>query len=696
MQTGFSLIFAPAQRLLAVVSQWRASSKSYLTDLASIALLLLPLTLSNALAIFLGHVFRLTGLADLSQLLFHVSDILINLYPSAFCVVAGYYLSHKTNVSSALFIIYSLIMFYLVSIENSSLSATYMLPNNPLIALLSATMTYVYCSLFKIRLLEPQALDFSSRLLKHVVHFFLFVLVALVMSHFTAIFMALFGGMVRDLGVDPLTLSGGLMYQTVLGLLGSIGINGHNLLFAIKQQIFAATEANMMAWQAGDEPLNVISQGFYDAFMSMGGSGNSISLLLCVLIFARERNHLMLALAAMPLVIFNINEVLLFGLPIIFNPILIVPFVLVPLVSFVITYSCISFGLVPPVENIVNWMTPPIFSGYIAMGNQIEGSILQVLIIVLGVFIYRPFYLAYAGKFLAQFRANTAYTGIESSIFKSLLNNVRDSNNTSISKSTAQKRLTTILREGELVMFYQKLQSTKKVNVFSYEALLRYIDKEGNLCPPTFVSDFQMLNSMPLLDKLVIERVLADMQQMTLSKDRRIAINIAVATIEQEEFVPHLLSRLVHYGISPEWLEIEITEEAILSNKVFLIKTMEALQAQGIRIAMDDFGTGYASFPHLLKYPFDKIKLDRSLLLDANDQKGRDLYELVAKLGHITHCEVVAEGVETQQEYDFVKGCGVDKVQGYFFARPLPLMDILDEQLDKPLLSSQSQSRVEI
>ncbi|MEF1307755.1 PTS transporter subunit EIIC, partial [Vibrio owensii] len=145
-----------------------------------------------------------------------------------------------------------------------------------------------------------------------------------------------------------------------------------NLLFAIKQQIFAATEANMMAWQAGDAPLNVISQGFYDAFMSMGGSGNSISLLLCVLMFARERNHLMLALAAMPLVIFNINEVLLFGLPIIFNPILIVPFVLVPLVSFVITYSCISFGLVPPVENIVNWMTPPIFSGYMAMGNQIE------------------------------------------------------------------------------------------------------------------------------------------------------------------------------------------------------------------------------------------------------------------------------------------------------------------------------------
>ncbi|AXY02777.1 EAL domain-containing protein [Vibrio alfacsensis] len=679
-QSGSTFNRSPKQHFSEIASSWRDSSKSYLTDLASIALLLLPLTLSNALAIFLGHVCRVSGLAELSQLLFHVSDILINLYPSAFCVVAGYYLSHKTNVSSAVFIIYSLVLFYLVSIENGSLSATYMLPNNPLIALLSATLTYVYCTIFKIRLLEPQALDFSSRLLKHVAHFFLFVLSALALSQFMSLLITGFGGLIDGLAVDPLTLQGGLIYQTVLGLLGSIGINGHNLLFGIKQQIYAATQANMTAWQAGDATLNVISQGFYDAFMSMGGSGNSISLLLCVLLFARERNHLMLALAATPLVIFNINEVLLFGLPIIFNPLLIVPFVLVPLVSFLVTYGCISSGLVPPVENIVNWMTPPLFSGYVAMGNQLEGSLLQLVIIILGVMIYRPFYLAYAGKFSAQFRANSAYTGIETSIFKTLLNNVRDSNNTSISKASAQKRLTSILREGELVMFYQKLQSTKDVNIFSYEALLRYIDKDGKLCPPTFIADFQMLNSMPLLDKLVIEKVFADMQQMILSKDRRVAINISVATIEQEDFVPHLFARLAHYGISPEWLEIEITEEAILSNKVFLINTMEALQAKGIRIAMDDFGAGYASFPHLLKYPFDKIKLDRSLLLDATDQKGKDLYGLVAQLGHVTHCEVVAEGVETLDEYQFVEACGVDKVQGYYLAKPCPLIQVLLEQ----------------
>lgn len=185
-------------------------------------------------------------------------------------------------------------------------------------------MSYLYCKHLRIQLLEPQALDFTSRLFKDVLHFFVFVLVAVSLSHVTAAIMVWFSGAVRSIGVDPLTLEGGLIYQTVLGLLGATGINAHNMLFAIKQQIYAATEANMAAWQAGEASLNVISQGFYDAFLSMGGSGNSVCLLLCILIFARERNHIMLALAAAPLVMFNINEVLLFGLPIIFNPILII------------------------------------------------------------------------------------------------------------------------------------------------------------------------------------------------------------------------------------------------------------------------------------------------------------------------------------------------------------------------------------
>ncbi|MGL5678774.1 MAG: EAL domain-containing protein, partial [Plesiomonas shigelloides] len=144
-------------------------------------------------------------------------------------------------------------------------------------------------------------------------------------------------------------------------------------------------------------------------------------------------------------------------------------------------------------------------------------------------------------------------------------------------------------------------------------------------------------------------------------------------TISQAEFVPYLAGRLAHFGIAPTRLEIEITEEAALDNRSQLLDTMQALQAMGCQVAMDDFGAGFASFPHLMKYPFDKVKLDRSLLLDCTAPKGRELYRLLVQIGQLAPCQVVAEGVETEQELAFVSECGVDRVQGFLIARPQPL-----------------------
>ena len=672
---GFSsrLLRMILRNISARVSNLSQGSKLYLSDLAAIALLLLPITLANSLTMLLGHAFSLIEINYVSELMFYVSNILINLYPTTFCIVACYYLSQKTNASSAIFIIYGLVLFYILSLRSFDLSTNYTLPNNPLLALLSAIVTYLYYLYFPIRLLDPNSFDFASRLIKYIGHIFCFLIIALLLSQWIIHIGDYIREEVSSFGFNPLTFSGGLLYQTLLGMLGAVGINGHNMLFAVKLQIYADTLTNIEAWKAGEATINVISQGFYDAFLSMGGSGNCISLLLCVLLFSKKYNHKMLAVVAIPMVLFNINEVLLFGLPILFNPILIVPFIVVPLVSFVIVYACIALGVVSPIVSIVNWLTPPIFSGYFAMGEQIDGAILQIAVIIVGIFIYRPFYLAYVGRHLITLDPATRFAAAEGSIFNNVLRSVRDSANNNISQSSAQKRLAQILRQGQLVMFYQKIQSVQDHSKYNYEALIRYIDDSGELRQPTFIADFQLLKSMPLLDRLVIELVLTDMQKMHLPEGGRVAINVSVASIEQADFVSHLLARLAHYGVSPSKVEIEITEEAMLSDKVFLTRVMTELQAKNIAISMDDFGSGYASFPHLLQYPFNKVKIDRSLLLDATSKKGREVYKLVATLGCIANCRIVAEGVETAQEYEFVEHCGVDLVQGYYLAKPAPL-----------------------
>ncbi|WP_299809061.1 EAL domain-containing protein [uncultured Shewanella sp.] len=669
------------------VLNWSKESKLYLSDLAAIALLLLPITLASSLAMLLGHAFRVIEINHVSELLFYVSDILINLYPTTFCVVASYYLSQKTNASSAIFIIYALVLFYILSIGSQDFSTSHTLPNNPLLALLSAIVTYLYYLYFPVRLLDPNSYDFASRLIKYIFHIFSFSIFALLLSQLVIFTGTYLETLVSTVGLDPMTFSGGLIYQTLLGILGAVGINGHNLLFAIKQQIYADTLTNIEAWRAGEASINIISQGFYDAFLSMGGSGNCISLLLCVLIFSRNDNHRTLAIVAIPMVIFNINEVLLFGLPILFNPIMIIPFILVPLASFVIVYACIALGLVSPVVSIVNWMTPPIFSGYFAMGEQLDGALLQILVIIVGMFMYRPFYLAYVGKHLVSLDPNTRYAAAESSIFNHVLRSVRNSTNDNFTQSSAQKRMAQILRRGNLVMFYQKIQSIQNKEQYNYEALLRYVDDKGRLCSPEFILDFQLLEAMPMLDKLVIELVLSDMQKMDLPSEGRVSINVSVASIEHADFVQHLLTRLEHYSISPSKVEIEITEETMLSDKVHLTSVMKELQARDITIAMDDFGSGYASFPHLLQYPFNKVKIDRSLLLDAQSVKGKEIYKLVAKLGEIANCKIVAEGVETQLEYEFIENCGVDLVQGFYLARPLPLERLSNENDAARLIS---------
>ena len=435
--------------------------------------------------------------------------------------------------------------------------------------------------------------------------------------------------------------------------------------------LFAVTQENLAAWQAGQAPLHTISQGFYDAFLSMGGSGNSISLLLCILLFSRDRKHLMLAFAALPMVLFNINEVLLFGLPIIFNPLLIIPFIGVPLVSFVLAYLAISYGWVSPVVTIVDWMTPPLLSGYLAMGEQVSGALLQLLLIVVGTALYRPFYLAFAGQ--GQRMGSGVASGVERVTFSALLAEMRTSAQASLQRANAQRRVTRILRSGALVMHYQRQHAVQGEAGHCFEALLRYRDANGLLHGPAFVADFQLLDAMPALDRRVVDLVLADLQRLPAAPNVRVSVNISARTISQAEFVPYLAGRLAHFGIAPTRLEIEITEEAALDNRSQLLDTMQALQAMGCQVAMDDFGAGFASFPHLMKYPFDKVKLDRSLLLDCTAPKGRELYRLLVQIGQLAHCQVVAEGVETEQELAFVSECGVDRVQGFWIARPQPL-----------------------
>jgi len=131
--------------------------------------------------------------------------------------------------------------------------------------------------------------------------------------------------------------------------------------------------------------------------------------------------------------------------------------------------------------------------------------------------------------------------------------------------------------------------------------------------------------------------------------------------------------RLTHHHVAPERLKVEITERFVLHDAQYAKEQLAALQKIGVQIFMDDFGTGYSNLSSLINYPFSFIKLDRSLVAPVPENRQAGLMiESLLKLFHDMGKRVVAEGVEQKEQAEYLRNCGVDMIQGYYYARPMP------------------------
>ena len=127
------------------------------------------------------------------------------------------------------------------------------------------------------------------------------------------------------------------------------------------------------------------------------------------------------------------------------------------------------------------------------------------------------------------------------------------------------------------------------------------------------------------------------------------------------------------------------TEELLIKDEKETKKTLNKLRALGITIALDDFGSGYSSIAYLSRFDFDKVKIDRSLLLNIETERGKKLFRLAVELGQITGANIVVEGAESKSEVDFIQSLGISCIQGFFFYKPMPLEEIIKLGLVKSI-----------
>lgn len=223
---------------------------------------------------------------------------------------------------------------------------------------------------------------------------------------------------------------------------------------------------------------------------------------------------------------------------------------------------------------------------------------------------------------------------------------------------------------------------TKRID--SFEALLRWNNRKfGFVSPAQFIPIAEASGLIIEIGDWILEQVCRYQAEWREKGYRpvRIAVNISPKQFRQENFARKIEALLNKYDVSPNYLEVEITESS-MTNMEDTFSTLTELKRLGVYVSVDDFGTGYSSLSYLKRYPIDIIKIDQSFIADIEkDHKNEAIIKAILLLSHNLGLEVVAEGVEEQFQEDFLKEYRCQKVQGYYYNKPLPVDDMVNQYL---------------
>lgn len=238
-----------------------------------------------------------------------------------------------------------------------------------------------------------------------------------------------------------------------------------------------------------------------------------------------------------------------------------------------------------------------------------------------------------------------------------------------------QQALRESLEHGNLMLYYQPKVDRLHGNVSGLEALLRWNHpKFGMVSPAVFIPLAERFGLIGALGNWVIDRACAQLASWHAQNLQcRVAINLSPHQLRQPDLADRIEQALERHGLSASSLVCEITESAMMENTREERGMLERIAALGVRLSIDDFGTGYSSLAHLRRIPARQLKIDRSFVVDITaSHEARAVLDAIVRLAHALQMEVVAEGVETEDQQRSLEALGCDLLQGYHIARPMP------------------------
>ncbi|HVK41019.1 MAG TPA: EAL domain-containing protein [Phenylobacterium sp.] len=272
---------------------------------------------------------------------------------------------------------------------------------------------------------------------------------------------------------------------------------------------------------------------------------------------------------------------------------------------------------------------------------------------------------------MALYRAKESGRGAYCFFKREMDENIRE-------RRTLARELRTAISAEELVLHYQPLARAEDGEVCGFEALVRWNHPtRGLVAPLDFIPIAEESGLILPLGEWVLRRACTDAARW--DKPLRIAVNLSPVQLHQTTLAATVHEILMETGLAPRRLELEVTESALFKDYQRALDNLRRLKALGVRIAMDDFGTGFSSLSTLQSFPFDKIKIDKSFVENIHrHDRATAIVRAVLSLGRSLDIPVTAEGVETAEQLEFLRGEACTEVQGYAIGRPAPLNTLGD------------------
>jgi diguanylate cyclase (GGDEF)-like protein/PAS domain S-box-containing protein len=244
-----------------------------------------------------------------------------------------------------------------------------------------------------------------------------------------------------------------------------------------------------------------------------------------------------------------------------------------------------------------------------------------------------------------------------------------------------QNALRRALKVGEFELYYQPQVNLHSRQIIGMEALLRWHSAEfGTISPATFIPMAEEIGLIVVIGEWVLReacRQNAEWQRQGLLSVV-VAVNLSAIQFRQKDLKETVLSALQDSSLAPEYLELELTESIVMQDVDSAIVQLRDLKKLGIKLSVDDFGTGYSSLAYLKRFPIDKLKIDQSFIRDlVSDSDDEKIVKAIIGLAQAMNLKVIAEGVETREQFTFLRDHQCDEMQGYWFSKPLPVTKMM-------------------